>query len=126
MYTRLRAHPLPPRLVSSRLARPTPTRPLQVVAAKDKYDSIGLEGHAAKQPQARARAQPSSCALDPFRVPSCARLCTLKRQTSSASRYTRHITAESLYYTRFLHKEASTVEMFSRDMSYVSWRRARR
>ena len=74
-YTRLRAlTAASSRLVLSGVAY---ARPLQVpwwVAARGKYDMIIQGEHAAKQLQARARAQPCSCAPNPLRVPRCARL----------------------------------------------------
>ena len=88
------AHSPPPRLISSCLGVAYAC-PLQVpwwMAARGKYDIIVQEKHAAKQLQARARAQPCSCAPNPLSRPALRQACALKRHTSSASRQIRRFT----------------------------------
>ena len=92
------------RLGSSRLGAAY-ARPLQVpwlVATRGKHDIIVQEKHAAKQLQARAQAQPCSCAPNPFRVPRCARLALMNAiRAPLQDKYDVLHTTESLYYTRF-------------------------
>ena len=99
------AHSPPPRLVSSCLGVAY-ARPLQVpwwLTARGKYDIIIQGEHAAKQLQARARAQPCSCAPNPFRVPRCARLALINAiRAPLQDKYDVLHTTESLYYTRSL------------------------
>lgn len=125
-YTRLRAlTAASSRLVLSGVAY---ARPLQVpwwVAARGKYDMIIQGEHAAKQLQARARAQPCSCGPNPFRVPRCARLALINAiRAPPQDKYDVSHTTESLYYTCFQHREAGTVERLSHEMPYLSWRSA--